>query len=379
MKIKDLYLENFTAFDQAKFEFCDGINVLIGANGTGKTHAMKIMYEIISNALKEKYKEQKKLLRIELEDRILQLFKIQKNNKLLRNNYENYILPFYGEDKEINDTRECYIDFIEANELANYFAQSLKFKNKNVLKKANVKINIHNNKINNNIYFPTTEMLSIYDHFFATYEKREIPYNKTHYDLALALNAAILRKTHEDYKAIEPIIKNIQEIVTGSKDQQEDLVILENDHFYFNLHGKKLDVNVIADGYRKLGTLYYLLRNGSLTTNSILFWDEPEASLNPILIRKTADIIRQLGLAGIQVFVSTHDYLLAHELSLLAEYPTPPAPEKPNIRFFALYKDEPQAPTQIEMADTLTKIKHDDILAEFAAHDDYESNLFYGA
>ncbi len=344
MKIKDLYLENFTAFDQAKFEFCDGINVLIGANGTGKTHAMKVMYALI---LKSHANSSSPIMN--------GIFQIRNWGDLVRNNHEYVKVDLSNKNKYI------FYNTVSGEKIAE------------------IEINRENYEKIQPIYFPTTEMLSIYDNFFATYERQHIPYNRTHYDLALNLNEAILRETHADYKAIEPIIKNIQEIVTGSKDQQEDLVILENDHFYFNIHGKKLDVNVIADGYRKLGTLYYLLRNGSLTTNSILFWDEPEASLNPILIRKTADIIRQLGLAGIQVFVSTHDYLLAHELSLLAEYPTPPAPEKPNIRFFALYKDEPQAATQIETGDTLSEIQHDDILAEFAAHDDYESNLFYGA
>ncbi len=347
MKIKDLYIENFTAFDQAKFEFCDGINVLIGANGTGKTHAMKVMYGAVLGL------------------HFQEIFIVENIKYLIRNN-ENIDYPLSITNKVDDSSNQFrYISIGLCNKESN---------------EPRTKINttIENYKEILPVYFPTTEMLSIYDNFFATYERQHIPYNRTHYDLVLNLNEAILRKTHDDYKAIEPIIKNIQEIVTGYKDQQEDLVILENDHFYFNIHGNKLDVNLVADGYRKLGTLYYLLRNGSLTTNSILFWDEPEASLNPILIRKTADIIRQLALAGIQIFVSTHDYLLAHELSLLAEYPTPPAPEKPNIRFFALYKDEPQAPTQIETGDTLSEIQHDDILNEFIAHDSYEASLFNG-
>ncbi len=80
-----------------------------------------------------------------------------------------------------------------------------------------------------------------------------------------------------------------------------------------------------------------------------------------------------------QIFISTHDYLLIHELSLLAEYPTPPAPDKPDMRFFALYKETPESPTQVETGKTLIKIKHNDILDEFAAHDDREETLFLGA
>ena len=288
MKIKDLYLENFTAFDQAKFEFCDGINVLIGANGTGKTHAMKVMYGAIPNS-----RTPNKKYAISLS----QVFNIQENYFARNNKNIDHAAYFRSEMQNILILFENEKD------------------NKVVAK---IEMNIDPNKIVDPIYFPTTEMLSIYDHFFATYERQRIPYNRTHYDLALNLNEAILRETHEDYKAIEPIIKNIQEIVTGSKDQEEDLVILENDHFYFNINGKKLDVNLIADGYRKLGTLYYLLRNGSLTTNSILFWDEPEASLNPKLIRLTAETILQLCDIGIQIFIATHSLFLIRELEILS-------------------------------------------------------------
>src|SRR5690349_18691893 len=41
---KSLRLVNFTAFADAQLEFTPGINVIIGENGTGKTHLMKAMY-----------------------------------------------------------------------------------------------------------------------------------------------------------------------------------------------------------------------------------------------------------------------------------------------------------------------------------------------
>lgn len=40
MALKKIYLENFTVFDKMEIEFCEGINVFIGENGTGKTHIM---------------------------------------------------------------------------------------------------------------------------------------------------------------------------------------------------------------------------------------------------------------------------------------------------------------------------------------------------
>ena len=47
-KVQKLILEQFTAFGQrTELEFSSGINVFIGANSTGKTHAMKAIYTML--------------------------------------------------------------------------------------------------------------------------------------------------------------------------------------------------------------------------------------------------------------------------------------------------------------------------------------------
>ena len=44
MTITGLKLERFTAFEPLHFEPSPGVDVLVGANGTGKTHLMKVAY-----------------------------------------------------------------------------------------------------------------------------------------------------------------------------------------------------------------------------------------------------------------------------------------------------------------------------------------------
>ena len=46
MKIENLKLKNFTVFEDVSFDFCGGINVLVGANGTGKSHVLKALYGV---------------------------------------------------------------------------------------------------------------------------------------------------------------------------------------------------------------------------------------------------------------------------------------------------------------------------------------------
>ena len=42
MKIKRIKFQNYTVFEDQQMEFSPGINVIIGENGTGKTHLMKV-------------------------------------------------------------------------------------------------------------------------------------------------------------------------------------------------------------------------------------------------------------------------------------------------------------------------------------------------
>lgn len=42
-----------------------------------------------------------------------------------------------------------------------------------------------------------------------------------------------------------------------------------------------------------------------------MFWDEPEANINPAYISIIVELLYTLQRDGVQIFVSTHDYMLA--------------------------------------------------------------------
>ena len=46
MAIEKVVIENFTVFNKIEINFCDGVNVLIGENGTGKTHLLKLLHAL---------------------------------------------------------------------------------------------------------------------------------------------------------------------------------------------------------------------------------------------------------------------------------------------------------------------------------------------
>lgn len=63
--------------------------------------------------------------------------------------------------------------------------------------------------------------------------------------------------------------------------------------------------------------LAHLAANGALNEGGCIFWDEPEANLNPALIRRIARAVVDLCAGDVQIFVATHSLFLLRELELL--------------------------------------------------------------
>lgn len=363
-KIESLTLENFTVFENATFDFCPGINVLIGENSTGKTHALKVIYSFLK-AGSEKERVSKTLLQVpEMVDITAYLFKL--------------LSIFKADSKDVvrflEQAREIHLELNVKLLATEPFSLEIFpiFKHREQQGEAAFAFKGSGLIADNvsSLYIPTDEFLSKNEGFISLYLEKELPYSGIYYDLALALNSLPLRE--ERLTEVKPILDSLQRIIAGEDWKKSDFIKQENGRFYFELPEGKLDVHLIADGYRKFGTLWYLLRNGSISKNSILFWDEPETSLNPKLTRELVKILQQLAAIGVQIFIATHDYLLSYELSLLNEYSKD---NQVDIKFFSLHKPSRNAGVVVEAAKTLAEIAHNPILEAYSAHYDREAEL----
>jgi len=45
--LESVTLKNFTVFSEADFKFATGLNVIVGENGAGKTHVLKVAYSAV--------------------------------------------------------------------------------------------------------------------------------------------------------------------------------------------------------------------------------------------------------------------------------------------------------------------------------------------
>ena len=104
---------------------------------------------------------------------------------------------------------------------------------------------------------------------------------------------------------------------------------------------------MVAEGVRKFAILERLLRNGVLIPENPLFWDEPEANLNPALLRKLAAILAELARQGFQIILATHSTDLLKEFHILSrQKDAQPLP----IKYFGL-NAEPGEATRIVSTD----------------------------
>jgi AAA15 family ATPase/GTPase len=320
--IKHLTLRNFTVFKEADLRFSPGLNVVIGENGTGKTHLLKISY-LLSNAWSNLRKDpnwSKDRLENYLSDRVKHIFKADKIGNLANGDSDGKCsvgLWYYPQGKHTSIGHELDWRFSFTNrskdkvsiEIDGYY-----FSDAQNCGKA--------------VYLPSKEVVSFFEGFLSLYEKREVSFDETYKDLSLHLSA---NKLKNPPKFIKSDLKQLYSDVGGS-------LRLEGGKFYLVTAGSKpREITLVAEGIRKLATLLHLLENGSLEVGDTLFLDEPESNLNPKLIKDVAAALLLLCQNGIQVVIGTHSLFLLREIEILStQKPFNSIPQ----RYFALGKSE---------------------------------------
>ena len=333
--IKRLTLQNFTVFKEADLKFSPGLNVVIGENGTGKTHLLKISY-LLSNAWSNLQKDpnwSKERLENYFSDRIKHIFKADKIGNLANSDSDgkcNVGLWYSPLSKHTSIVDESDWRFSFSNRA-----------------KDKVSIDGYNFSYTQNygkaLYLPTKEVVSFFEGFLAAYENREFQFDETYRDLALNLSA---NKLKNPPKFIEQDLKPVGDDVGGK-------LKLEGGKFYLVSSGSKSrEITLIAEGIRKIATLLHLLENGSLEVGDTLFWDEPESNLNPKLIKNVAAALLSLCQHGIQVVIGTHSLFLLREIEILTgQEPFNSIPQ----RYFAL--DKTDSCVNVQQGNTLDDIQ----------------------
>lgn len=323
--LKRLHLQNFTVFADAYFEFGPGLNVLVGNNGTGKSHVLKVGYIAARVTAKilgdETLAEGKFNWAVYLAQRLDDVLQPERLRKLVR----------WGEDK----IAKIETEFGEeaSQRLVFSFSASDSYATKRGGQLIEVESYPTQTTLSRAIFIPPKEVLTL-SWLRSIYEKRILPIDDTYPSLLDLLNEILLRKVNS---SAEKALVLLKEILGGN-------VEVKGERFYLVSDSREIEINMVAEGLRKFAMLERLLRNGVLVPENPLFWDEPEANLNPALLRKLAIILAELARQGFQIILATHSMSLLKEFHILSREPNK---EKLPIKYFGLNARPGQATTVI--------------------------------
>ena len=144
-------------------------------------------------------------------------------------------------------------------------------------------------------FIPAKEILSNAPGFRSLYKQHEIHVEEIYSDI---IDRAYLPPLRKRTNAVRRIEKRLEAAIGGRVTDEGEELFVENGN-------GKIEFMLLAEGLRKLGLLWLLVRNGSLPNGSVLFWDEPEANLNPGLLTVVVDVLLQLQRSGVQILIAT--------------------------------------------------------------------------
>ncbi len=332
--IKQLNLKNFTVFNDLEIEFSSKINIIIGENGTGKTHLLKAAYALCAGD--KSLDDKSDVKKSDIEDALTQKF-------------TSTFMPLDG---KLGRLRKRGIP--EDLSILAYFAsgQEVELGCHSNSKRFSLQ---KNNKYEHYPWIPTyistKEILSLLNGF-----QREDPtdilkilFDETYHDLAKAILKDPPIGLHDK---IEWLLEDIVNKMGGRFQWQDNDMLFQTGEYinyedgknkngrltYFKPNNKDFFTsNMMAEGFKKLGILQRLLQNGTVFpgVSGPLFWDEPESNLNPKLMKLLVEILLKLSRNGQQIILATHDYVLLKWFDLLMD-----KGKEDHVRFHSLYRDD---------------------------------------
>lgn len=348
LKLKKIEIENYTVFKQCQLNFNSGINVFIGDNGTGKTHLMKLLYSACQSA-SSSVSFSDKLVRTTLPDKcdISRLIIRQKGNRELNTSIRIVANTETDTDNSKNKDNRNNNDTGKSLSISLSFGSNTRKSNAKVKEEEEEGGGAEEWKKEFNgissVFIPSRDVL--------TNNNNNDNDNDCH-NLANSFNNADNGRFDDTYIDIVNLVKvgtSLEEKGKEEKFQQKEVrkslkkldefiggklyYDVKKAKFYLKIANSKQEINLVSEGIRRMSVLSQLIKNGILEKGSVLFWDEPEANINPKYIPVLAELLIMLESEGGQIFVSTHDYFLAKYIEVKRN-------EKSNVQYISLYKDK---------------------------------------
>lgn len=329
-------IKNFGPLPNGQYQFASGLNVIVGENGLGKSHLLKLIYAVLKvNADAKEFT--KTAMQKAYADKLVGVFRPDALGRLV---------------KRKQGTDKCEVTFTLQDE-----SQSCGF---SFATRATAAVQVDllpsTDWHQPPAFIPTRELVTLCPWFGPLYDNYHLRFEESWRDTVSLLGAPSLKGAREEHVA--ELLAPLEEAMGGKV-----LVDTATGKFYLNIPGEgKMEMPLVAEGLRKLAMLARLISTGVLLEKGYLFWDEPETNLNPKLLKVVARSILTLCQQGIQVFVATHSYFLLKELEILSRQMAV------GQRYLGLSKAE-DGGVRLEQTDSLQALQHlvalDEELAQY--------------
>lgn len=305
--IRSVHLENFLHLSPLNWDTPSSINLIIGENDTGKTSILKLIYAAVRSWKIHTHnleQDRKVAFRDVLSSKLYNTFQPRKGG--LGN------MVSKGSNGRLKAEITLFGDAHSEQEIAFSFTQ-----------RTESKVTDETTELKpcpipgfQPIFLPTKEVLSSWQAIMSTRNesKWQFGFDDTYLDLIEALLHIGTPQQHND-EGFRKTKLELERLFRGGSIRQTQN---PRETFLFKRGNASFSMAFTAEGVKKLGIFSTLIDNGNISSGTVLFLDEPEASLHPRAVRTLARIIWEFSKYGIQIFVSTHSYFLLKQLELLA-------------------------------------------------------------
>ena len=301
--IRKLEVEGVTVFPQAvKFDFVPGMNVIVGGNDSGKSHLMKLCYALGRWGTKsarrdfpETWAEERRLHRhLTRAFGTLELGAlVSRGGAVAGDRREARVHASLQGEKAPIGSAEVELHFAAGaggeSEQLRITTMPQRFLQENAL------------------FIPPREALSLFPYYMQVGKRYPDMPDALSWDLCHALEAAEPTAACEE---LLPAVRYMEGIMHGRLVRQNTRFVLQR--------GKEspMELSLVAEGFKRLGTVALLAAGGVLRTGSTLYWDEPEMNLNTAQLPELCHAMLLLCRAGVQMVITTHSLFLLRELMI---------------------------------------------------------------
>ena len=315
---RNLKLENFTVFEDVSLDFLpNGINVFIGENGTGKTHAMKVLYSCLLAHCSKDFRAWGVF------HTLARVMPIRSYEELQRPGKASWRVSIdYGD----SGCEGSWDTPNNAGLVLGYLA-----------------------KVRRPVFISAVDMIGHVSGFGDIYDTTDLDFDYTFREIVRLLEV----KSHDASRELLPLVERLESSSLHGKIRYDE----KERRFHLVTKDRSIPMPLVAEGLRKISALSRLIANGSLKPGTVLFWDEPEVNLNPKLMDELVDALLFLSRNGVQIFLTTHSFLILEELR--------DAAQPGEVRYFGFEKLDYQTGVTVKATEDLSKLSPNPILDQY--------------